>query len=507
MVVVLVVTALICSVTVIWAATHIRAAGEEITALEVANRDVLQQMTDAQTGVRGYQIANEVKGAASQRYENAIIYLHEEQSQLRALATGDPELAAAVERQEGANSRWVEQYAYPYVELGSDDMPDTTGDALFDEVREANDLVSAEIEEATAAVRAESRTVLTVALAVVVLLPLLVLCAVVGVVRRAGGAVIGPLTHISEVLERLRAGDVTARAEVRGPQEIRQIAEELNSLTDENLRASEVEADVLHQLESIDRVRTDLISTVSHELRTPLTSISGYLELLEDDLDGELAPHQATMMTAVRRNLDRLEELVGNLLALSRAEETRLALEPIDLRSVAVEVAADVRLQAHARDIVVRTVQPATGVVVVGDRSQLTRAVQNLVTNAVKFSRPGGIVQVSVSQDGGEAVVEVVDEGIGIPMADLASLGSRFYRASNAMKAEIAGTGLGLRIVQTILDRHDGSLGVESVEGEGSTFSIRLPLGGTAPGAVLASPVARERRGGSPAFAAAPSQD
>jgi signal transduction histidine kinase len=114
-------------------------------------------------------------------------------------------------------------------------------------------------------------------------------------------------------------------------------------------------------------------------------------------------------------------------------------------------------------------------VVVLGDRSQLIRAVQNLVTNAVKFSRPGGMVHVRVRQEGSEAVLEVADEGIGIPAADLPGLGSRFYRARNAVKAEISGTGLGLRIVQTILDRHEGALGVESVEGEGATFTLRLP--------------------------------
>jgi signal transduction histidine kinase len=288
--------------------------------------------------------------------------------------------------------------------------------------------------------------------------------------------VVAPLTDLSAVLERLRAGDTEARAPVGGPTEVRRIAAELNLLTTENLRASEVEADVLTQLETIDRVRTDLVSTVSHELRTPLTSIKGYLELLQDELLESITPQQSTMLAAMRRNIDRLNELVANLLALSRAEETELALEPIDLRGIAAEVATDLGLPAGSRDVRIKVHQPAEPVVVLGDRSQLIRAVQNLATNAVKFSRPGGTVELRVGEADEDAVVEVVDEGIGIPARDLSALGSRFFRASNAVKAEIAGTGLGLRIVQTIIGRHQGTLAVDSVEGEGSRFTLRVPL-------------------------------
>jgi two-component system OmpR family sensor kinase len=172
-------------------------------------------------------------------------------------------------------------------------------------------------------------------------------------------------------------------------------------------------------------------------------------------------------------------------------------VEPMDLRGVAAEVAGDIRLTAASRDITVKTIQSAAPVVMLGDRSQLVRAVLNLLSNAVKFSKPGDVVEVRVLQQGGDAVIEVVDEGIGIPASDLPGLGSRFYRASNAMKAEIAGTGLGLRIVQTIVDRHEGSLSVESVEGEGTTATIRLPMTRSVPGtpaapAVLSSALARD---------------
>jgi two-component system, OmpR family, sensor kinase len=262
------------------------------------------------------------------------------------------------------------------------------GRVLFNDVRASNQVVADRIDDTTGALRDRMRTIMLAALVVVILVPLLAVLAVVWVARRLSSSVVEPLTELSSVLERLRAGESEARAAVGGPTEVRRIAAELNLLTAESLRASEVEADVLTQLETIDRVRTDLVSTVSHELRTPLTSINGYLELLQDQLVEQLTPQQFTMLAAVRRNLDRLNELIGNLLALSRAEETQLALEPIDLRGVAAEVAADIRLPAGGREVTIKVLNPVAPVIVLGDRSQLTRAVQNLATNAVKFSRP-----------------------------------------------------------------------------------------------------------------------
>jgi two-component system OmpR family sensor kinase len=478
-VLVLAVTVLASAASVVWASATLSRSADRVVALQTANRDVLQGVTDAETGIRGYGISSD--RSALNPYVNAVNWLPQDQRRLRDLATDHPDLLAAVDVQEQAISRWLTRYATPRLAqldggaTGRDRLF-PVGKALFEDVREANQDLDARLEDVTEAIQARARTVLWATLGMLALLPLVAGVFVALVVRRLGRSVVEPLTGIAEVLEQLRAGAKDARAPVSGPVEIRTIAEELNSLNEENLRASEVEADVLHQLQTIDRVRTDLISTVSHELRTPLTSVTGYLELLSDELDGDLNPQQAAMMAAVGRNLDRLNELITNLLVLSRAEGTQLVAEPLDLRGVAAEVAADIRLTAAGRGITVRTLQSVAPVVVLGDRSQLTRAVQNLVTNAVKFSSAGDAVELRVTQEGREAVLEVVDEGIGIPTADLPGLGSRFYRATNAVRAEIAGTGLGLRIVQTILDRHDGSLTVESVEGEGSTFTIRLPV-------------------------------
>jgi two-component system OmpR family sensor kinase len=478
-VVVLVLTALLSAASVVWASIVVRDQSDQVVQLQTVNRDVLRDMADAETGLHGYGISEE--GRSLVPYENAMGYLPQDLQKLEDLAAEHASLAEAVASQEEAVRAWLSGFAdvrlaQPGLSGQAEEDLFFEGRKLFVAFRDSNDDVGAEINEVTDNIKADSRNIGLLLLVVVALLPVAGVYGVTRIAGRLNRSVVDPLTDIAAVLERLRSGDRRARAHPEGAQEIREIATGLNLLTEENLRASEVEADVLSQLESIDRVRTDLVSTVSHELRTPLTSINGYLELLHDQLSDDLSEQQASMMTIIRRNLDRLNELITNLLALSRAEETQFAVEPLDLRAVAAEVATDIRLTAAGRDITVRTLQSATPVVVLGDRSQLIRAVQNLATNAVKFSRPGGAVELRVVQEGSEAILEVVDEGIGIPTSDLAGLGSRFYRASNAMRAEIAGTGLGLRIVQTILDRHEGALGVESVEGEGSTFTIRLPV-------------------------------
>jgi two-component system OmpR family sensor kinase len=475
----LLVTAVVSAATVIWASALVRDRADHAVELQTANREVIEIASNAYFGL--HRVGTLEPAKSKVRYEGAVGHLASDQRHLRTLAGDEAELGKALDRQEAAISAWLSSYAAPLTDGTTRTESEQTalaetGLALFNGIRSANQVVDQRIDKVTADNRDVIGDILLAAVAIVALMPLLAVGGVAFVGRRLSRSVVEPLGGITRVLDQLRSGQEDARAVVTGPDEVRQIAAGLNLLTEENLRASEVEADVLIQLQTIDRVRTDLVSTVSHELRTPLASIKGYLELLQDDLHDHMTPQQSSMMGAIRRNLDRLNELIANLLALSKAEETELSVQPVDLRGVATEVGTDIRLTAAGRDISIRTLHSVSPVVVLGDRSQLIRAVQNLVTNAVKFSRPGGTVELRVTQEGGHAVLEVADEGIGIPAADLAGLGSRFYRASNAVMAEIAGTGLGLRIVQTIMDRHGGNLSVDSVEGEGSTFTVQLPL-------------------------------
>ena len=482
-VVLLVLLAGLCSTAVVWSAYALGSLNETAVPLQVANKEVLQDITDAETSIRGYALSRGDAGSL-QPYRVAMGYLPQDEQRLRQLAQADGDLAAAVARQEEATDRWLGEYVEPQLErmtAAQGDQFYTAGKRLFDDVRSANADVDLAIERTTRTINDRARAVLFWTLAAVVLLPLLMIGFATAVTRRLGEAVHGPLDEVSQVLARLREGDLTARVREEGPEEIREIAVALNRFTEDSLRSRDIEDTVVTQIGEIDRVRTELISTVSHELRTPLTSVMGYLELLEDQIVDQLDDTQTEMLAVVRRNLMRLHELIGNLLTLSRVEEAGLKVETLDLRGVAAEVVGDLRLTAASRAITLRTIRSAAPVTVLGDRTQLFRALTNLISNAVKFSEPDDVVEVRVASIGRDALLEVVDEGIGIPATDLDGLGSRFFRASNATRSEIAGTGLGLRIVQTIVDRHSGTLGIESVEDSGTTVTVRLPLAQPSP--------------------------
>jgi len=230
-----------------------------------------------------------------------------------------------------------------------------------------------------------------------------------------------------------------------------------------------------------ERMKDEFSALVSHELRTPLTSIIGYLELLRDDADSDgddpRARQRAQFLAVVDRNAKRLLRLVGDLLFVAQVEAGKLSLDEtdVDLGAVAresVEAAAP-----RARDGGVElTLDEEAAPVVRGDRDRLAQALDNLVSNAIKFTPAGGRVGVRLACEYDRAVLEVTDTGIGISQADLEQLFQRFFRTQRATSAAIPGVGLGLTIAQAIVHGHDGQISVQSSDGEGTTFRIELPL-------------------------------
>jgi signal transduction histidine kinase len=252
------------------------------------------------------------------------------------------------------------------------------------------------------------------------------------------------------------------------------------------LRLTQMTDEQLARLTELDRQKTDFMATVSHELRTPLTSINGYIELLEDGDYGPLTDPQLGALSIIERNATRLRGLIEDLLVLNKIEATGLALAveevPVKdlvrgvvdmLRPVAENAGVELEADLVDEDLVVRV-----------DRGQLERTLINLGSNAIKFTPRGGVARVSACDDGEHAVISVSDTGIGIPTKDLGRLFGRFYRASNATAQAIPGTGLGLAIAKAIVEGHGGELGVESVEGEGTTMRVFLPLAPAAAPAV-----------------------
>lgn len=243
------------------------------------------------------------------------------------------------------------------------------------------------------------------------------------------------------------------------------------------VQAFEQQRESVRRLEELDRAKDAFISTVSHELRTPLTSIVGYLEMMSEGGMGALDDDVAQGIGIIQRNVGRLRSLVEDLLALSAydAEQVNLDMRPLDLTLVVADCQQILAPSTHAKQLEVAVVTDPGLPSVLGDRTQLERVVLNLLTNAVKFSHDGGTVTVRLHAEDDEVVLRVIDRGIGIPVAEQDRLFSRFFRSSLAVADQVQGTGLGLALVQSVVEWHDGTVGVESAEGEGTTVVVRLP--------------------------------
>ncbi len=243
------------------------------------------------------------------------------------------------------------------------------------------------------------------------------------------------------------------------------------------VRALRREREVVSRLKQLDRAKDDFVSTVSHELRTPMSSIIGSAEMLADGMLGDLTSEQRHSVEVIARNGDRLLALADDLLMLASADNGTWQQQEraVDLRSVAQESLATVTAPLGGRLVSLRAELPAHPVTVLGDPVHLERATTNLLTNALKFTPDGGEVVVTVGAEAGRAYLAVRDTGIGIDPEELESVFGKFFRSSVAQQRAIQGSGLGLAIVKTIVENHDGHVGVRSTPGQGTTFTITLP--------------------------------
>jgi two-component system sensor histidine kinase SenX3 len=224
----------------------------------------------------------------------------------------------------------------------------------------------------------------------------------------------------------------------------------------------------------LEEVRRDFVANVSHELKTPM----GALGLLAETLLGETEPQVARRLAQrIHHEAFRISRVIDDLIDLSRIEnESSPPREPVPLNLVMAEAVERVRSAADQNDVEVVVEEPSPGLMVFGDRRQLTSAIYNLLENAVKFSYEHSKVTITGAREGDEAVVRVSDTGVGIPARDLERIFERFYRVDPGRGRSTGGTGLGLAIVRHVAANHHGNVQVESREGEGSTFILRLPL-------------------------------
>lgn len=250
-------------------------------------------------------------------------------------------------------------------------------------------------------------------------------------------------------------------------------------LSEEDMRTAQTLADVAtaYLLNAQSRsAKSEFVATVSHELRTPLTSISGFAELLQDD--GNLSDHQEGFVDAIARNADRLTRLVNDLLTVSSLDAGGKGGEHVDLDlgTVLSDVQSALHPAIEARHLEVLFAISPDPVTVRGNHADLEAVVSNLVGNAVKFTDDGGWIHCTLRTISGAAQIDVSDNGLGIPHAEQRDLFTRFFRSSTASVQAIQGSGLGLNIVNSIVQNHGGDVSVISEHMNGSTFTVRLPL-------------------------------
>ncbi len=246
----------------------------------------------------------------------------------------------------------------------------------------------------------------------------------------------------------------------------------------ESRRLIAAQAELVRQLEDLDRAKGEMLATVNHEIRTPLTSVRGYLELVIQGEGGQIPERAAEMLRIADHNAERLAVLVDDMLTMSRLDAgiVKPDRQPVDLRRVLYRVVASLQPFATSRSVSLDIDEDDVDATVLGDEAQLERAFTNLTQNALKFTPAGGSVGIEMQLDNEMLVVRVIDTGMGIPENDLPFLFGRFYRASNAQKGAVPGTGLGLAIVHSLVRANRGDVSIASTVDVGTTVRVALPV-------------------------------
>ena len=224
----------------------------------------------------------------------------------------------------------------------------------------------------------------------------------------------------------------------------------------------------------IEKTRRDFVANLSHELRTPVGAVSLLGEMIADEQD---ANTRTQLTERLLQETDRMSATIDDLLELSRIEsDVQSYDEPVVIQDVVRDAVARVKVAAEAASVAVGVVGPVEPIVTLGNRDQMRSALINLVENGVKYSAPGDSVSVRARVDDGILTLAVQDTGRGIPARDIDRIFERFYRVDRSRDSATGGTGIGLSIVRHVALNHQGNVDVESFEGEGSTFSMNLPL-------------------------------
>jgi signal transduction histidine kinase len=321
---------------------------------------------------------------------------------------------------------------------------------------------------------------------------LLSLAAASVLLTRLQRTVTAPVTDLVRAMEAVsRDKDYAGRADGAGTEEFVTLADGFNTMLsaiqsrDRDLERSLVELKKAYEkLESLDRLKSDFISTVSHELRTPITSIKAFVELLliKPDMRGE---RQKKMLETISIETDRFARLIGDLLDLSNIESGGIHWRDQDvaLQDVVRAAISGILPLAQKKDIRIEE-QLEVGLAPVHvDRDRLMQVVMNLMSNAIKFMPAKGRITVTTTRVASPpgVAVSVADTGCGIPSRDLVMIFEKFQRSGDVLTSAVEGSGLGLSICKLIVEHYDGRIWAVSEEGKGSTFTFVIPITGPSP--------------------------
>jgi signal transduction histidine kinase/ActR/RegA family two-component response regulator len=294
------------------------------------------------------------------------------------------------------------------------------------------------------------------------------------------GSVARPLLTLTEGVRSFSEGKLTALPAVSTGDEIETLADAFNRMAERIQQQVERLETANRELATLDRMKTDLLANVSHELRTPLAAIRGYVEFIQEGQLGPTTEAQREGLEVCLRNSERLTKTINMLLDFSRMELGRVPVRPapFQIGRLVAQIVSGIEADARKRRIRIRTVVERDLKPVDGDRDRLTQVLENLITNALKFTPDEGEVEVGAkpTPDGKRMEVWVADTGIGIPPAERARVFDKFYQADGSATRRFGGIGLGLAIVKSILDAHGTEIVVDGRPGSGSVFRFSLPV-------------------------------
>jgi signal transduction histidine kinase len=232
------------------------------------------------------------------------------------------------------------------------------------------------------------------------------------------------------------------------------------------------------RLAEANRMKSEFISIVSHQLRSPLSNLAWALELLMSGRLGEIEEGQIEYFKILKENSDRMKDLVKDLLIVSRIESARLSLkkEEFSLEELTKEIIKEFEPVAKASNCEIEFSFEENLPKIFGDRYQIRQVIENLLDNAIRYTKGKGKVKIKIKKEKNFVHFEIEDNGVGIPKEDQKFIFQKFFRASNVLKYKTQGTGLGLYISKAIIERSGGKIGFKSQEGVGSTFWFKLPI-------------------------------